>query len=121
MVDRLLEETGSKIDSEGTECYRRLVSNQHHVAAALRMMASWDLSSVEARLPDLKTDLHLVVGTRDRTISPDQAHEVRTLQPHAIIKRLQGLGHLAHEERPDLVADYVAALMQHAQHGMAEA
>ena len=109
LVDRMLAETGSSLDARGTELYRRLTSNSGHVGAALRMMASWDLAALERDLPGLRTPLHLIVGTRDKTISPEQAFEVKKLV-HASIKRLQGLGHLAHEERPDLVAEYIAGI-----------
>lgn len=110
LVDRLLSETGSTIDERGAELYRRLTSNSGHVAAALRMMASWDLTILERELPRLETPLHLIVGTRDKTISPDQAFAVRSLVPHAEVKRLAGLGHLAHEEAPQAFADHILAL-----------
>jgi magnesium chelatase accessory protein len=48
--------------------------------------------------------LVLMVGTNDRTVPPTDAERVRTLVPSARIVRLPELGHLAHEERPDLVA-----------------
>ncbi|MBY0611292.1 MAG: alpha/beta fold hydrolase [Beijerinckiaceae bacterium] len=118
LVDRLLDDTGSRIDAEGVELYRRLVSNQGHVSAALRMMANWDLTTIETDLPRLEANLHLLVGARDRTISPDQAYEVRKLKRDATITRVPGLGHLAHEESPAVFAEYVATL---AAHAMAEA
>ena len=108
LIDRMLAETGSTIDKRGTELYRRLTSDSRHVGAALRMMASWDLTMLERDLSQLKTDLHLIVGTKDKTISPEQAFEVKKLVAGTSVKRLQGLGHLAHEERPDLIADYIA-------------
>ncbi|MCX7232585.1 MAG: hypothetical protein NTY26_03820, partial [Burkholderiales bacterium] len=54
----------------------------------------------------LRTPLSLVVGSADRTVSPAQAGRVMASLPAAMQRRLhslQGLGHLAHEERPDLV------------------
>ena len=119
LVDRLLDDTGSRIDARGVELYRRLVGDRRHVAAALRMMASWDLAPMEAGLRRLQTPLHLVVGARDRTISPDQAYEIRRLQPAADVTRLAGLGHLAHEERPDLVASFIRSV--HGRAALAEA
>jgi magnesium chelatase accessory protein len=56
------------------------------------------------------TPLSLVVGERDRTISLCQADRVRAMLPPAArqpVISLPGLGHLAHEERPDLVAQLV--------------
>src|SRR5262245_24106568 len=42
-VHRLIAGTGSTIDTEGERYYGKLVGNPDHVAAALQMMANWDL------------------------------------------------------------------------------
>ena len=71
------------------------------------MMARWDLWSLERDLPRLRTPLTLVVGSNDRTIRPADALRVRALVPKAEVISLPGLGHLAHEERPDLIAGII--------------
>lgn len=100
-VRRMIEQTGSTLEPRGVEYYRRLASEPSHVAAALGMMANWDLRSFAKDLPRLKVPLTLLVGGRDRTIPPSQANDVQALLQQARIVTLQGLGHLAHEERPD--------------------
>jgi magnesium chelatase accessory protein len=100
-IERMIEQTGSTLDKRGIELYRRLASNPAHVAAALGMMAHWDLRSFAMVLPRLKVPLTLVVGSRDRTIPPSQAERVHELLPQSTIVTLPGLGHLAHEERPE--------------------
>ncbi len=100
-IRRMIEQTGSTLDARGIELYRRLASNPAHVAAALGMMANWDLRSFAAVLPRLKVPLTLVVGSQDRTIPPSQAERVHELLPQSNIVTLPGLGHLAHEERPE--------------------
>lgn len=104
VVDRLLGNTGSVLDPTGIALYGRLAGNSGQVAAALRMMAHWDLRPLERELSGLRTPLLLVAGDRDRMISPGQALRVRRLRPGATVKRLPGLGHLAHEERPYEIA-----------------
>ena len=107
VLQGLLDGTGSRLDAAGTALYGQLVSNPGHAAGALGMMANWDLFSLEQELPKLQTPLALVVGANDRTISPRQAQQVfALLAPPARVPivTLDGLGHLAHEERPDLVA-----------------
>ena len=42
-IERMIAQTGSTLDARGIEYYRRLASNPAHVAAALGMMANWDL------------------------------------------------------------------------------
>jgi magnesium chelatase accessory protein len=109
-VERLIRSTGSTIDADGVALYRRLVRNPSHVAGALGMMAQWDLRTLRTELPRLKTRLALVVGSNDRTIAPADAALVRSLVPGARITTLPGLGHLAHEERPDQCARVITEL-----------
>jgi magnesium chelatase accessory protein len=112
MVERLLSETGSRLDPDGVEFYRRLVRNPGHVAGALGMMAAWDLRPLERDLPALRVPLFLVAASRDRTVSPEQAREVRSRVRSAELIRLDGLGHLAHEEDPERVAGLVTELAE---------
>jgi magnesium chelatase accessory protein len=103
-VERLIGNTGSTIDPAGIELYRRLVASPRHVAAALAMIANWDLDPLLRDLPKLKTPLLLVAGGEDRAVSPDEAFRVRESLPSAAIEYLRGLGHLAHEEQPEKIA-----------------
>jgi magnesium chelatase accessory protein len=112
VVERLARDTGSSLDPVGLELYGRLARRPGHVAAALRMMAGWDLRSLARDLPCLRLPLHLLVGGNDRTIRPAEARRVRELVPTADVIRLPGLGHLAHEEQPDEVAELIVRLAQ---------
>lgn len=115
VLQRLIDGTGSTLDPQGLALYGQLVRNPGHAAGALAMMANWGLPQLARDMPRLTTPLHLLVGTNDRTISPRQADEVRTMLPLSTpssVTALAGLGHLAHEERPDWVADWVLARWQ---------
>jgi len=114
-VRRLVASTGSHIDDAGIALYRRLVSDPAHVAGALAMMADWDLAGLWHDLPTLRAPLALLVGTHDRTVPPSQAQRVRLRLPAAVLHRLDGLGHLAHEEAPQRVADLLRAELARAQ------
>jgi magnesium chelatase accessory protein len=107
LATSLLRGTGSVIDARGVDLYARLLRSTDHVEGVLRMMANWDVGELAERLPDLGCPLTLLVGTADRTVDPEQAERVRALLPGADVHRLQGLGHLAHEERPAQVADWL--------------
>lgn len=71
------------------------------------MMAGWDLAPLARDLPGLAVPLCLLVGRNDRTVPPATARRVKALLPTAELVYLPGQGHLAHEERPDLVADLI--------------
>ena len=106
-VERLIANTGSTIDQEGVALYRKLVRNPVHVAAALRMMANWKLEPLLHDLPRLAPTLVLMTAANDRSISPAVAQQVREILPNAMIERLPALGHLAHEEQPQLIAHLI--------------
>jgi magnesium chelatase accessory protein len=109
-VERLVDSTGSRLDSRGLELYRRLIATPGHVAAALDMMANWDLSPMARDLSRLKTPLVLVVAEGDTTVRPAEARRVLGLLPWAKVIRLPGLGHLAHEEAPSSLAELVGSI-----------
>ena len=114
LTSRLLASTGSVLDETGQALYRRLVSDPAHVQGALAMMARWDLHALEPRLGDLAVPLHLYTGSRDGTVPPSQAARVQARVPGATWTSLPGLGHLAHEERPEEVARAILARVDEA-------
>jgi magnesium chelatase accessory protein len=107
VVDRLLAGTGSTIEPLGVDLYARLVRNRAHVAAALGMMANWDLDALQRDLPALAPNLVLVAGSGDLTIPAEDAFRVRDVLPYASVEILRGLGHLAHEEQPARIAEII--------------
>lgn len=106
---RLIEGTGSRLDAQGIELYRRLFAKAGHVRGALGMMANWDLDRLHRDLPGLTTRTLLIVGGDDRAILPDTAFGVRDRLPDARVALIRGLGHLAHEEAPERVAEVLLA------------
>jgi magnesium chelatase accessory protein len=109
VVARLMRGTGSTIDAAGMVYYGRLMRRSGHAAAALGMMAHWDLQPLQRDLPRLTPRLLLIVGSNDRSISPAEARRVARLVPGAKIATMAGLGHLAHEENPAEAARLIAA------------
>ena len=115
VVQKLIDSTGSRLDDAGMALYGQLVSNPGHAAGALGMMANWDLPQLALDLPRLAIPLSLMVGSNDQTVPPRQAARLVALWPASSatppppIINLPGLGHLAHEERPDWVAAHVVS------------
>jgi magnesium chelatase accessory protein len=106
-VHRLIAGTGSAIDAEGERLYGRLVSSPAHVAAALQMMANWDLRPLVHDLPRLQSALLLIAASSDRAIPPDVGCRVRRLLPKARLEIVPGYGHLLHEEAPELATTII--------------
>ena len=103
-VEKLLTATGSKITAEDVELYGRLFRSPAHCAAALGMMAQWDLHSLQGELRKLPVELILVTGLKDTAVPPRVARRVAGLVPHNRIVEIEGSGHLTHEEQPEAVA-----------------
>lgn len=99
--------TASRLDPAGIAFYEMLFRTPGHCAGALGMMAEWDLDALERDLPRLTVPLALITASRDASIPPSVAESVSRRLPGARVMRLAGLGHLAHEERPELVARIV--------------
>ncbi len=113
VLERLLESTGSSVDPQGRELYGTLVRNPHHAAAALEMMAQWDLREMPSslsRLSNTGCKLTLVVGENDKTVSPFESERVCKIVPTAKLVRIRGVGHLAHEEKPQRVSHLIEEL-----------
>ncbi|SEP68325.1 magnesium chelatase accessory protein [Ectothiorhodospira magna] len=102
-LEILLQGTGSQVDQRGMDLYGRLVRNPGHLDGTLNMMVNWDLHPLGRDLARLSTPLVQVIGSNDRTVLPSELRRVKTVLPQARLVTLPGLGHLAHEERPDLV------------------
>jgi len=100
-VRRLIRSNGSRLDDRGVDLYTRLLQSPDHVAAALGMMAQWDLRPLVADLSRLPVPMMLVAADGDRAVPPERADTVRRRVPDGRVEHLPGLGHLAHEEAPE--------------------
>ena len=107
----MLRSTGSKIDVAGIDGYAKLFAKPGHIAGAIAMMASWDLEPLKRDLPGLKVPLLLIHGDGDTAIPLAKAREAATLVPGVTLEVLSGLGHLAHEEAPERVADMITVFV----------
>ena len=110
-AERIIRSTGSSIDDEGLDCYARLFGDRGHVDATLRMMARWSLTALRRDLPGIAIPVLLLTGDRDVAVPPEVSDEAAAMLPRAERLDLPGLGHLAHEEAPDRVADAISEFL----------
>ena len=104
----LVKSTGSHIERQGVACYERLLSNSRHTEGALAMMANWDLPTLRTRMEAVENPVLLVHSTEDAAIPLDWAREAHGWLPTSRLEVLEGLGHLAHEEQPEIAAQMIA-------------
>ncbi|WP_299549691.1 alpha/beta fold hydrolase BchO [uncultured Tateyamaria sp.] len=100
-IKTLIGSTGSDLDAEGLDLYRRLVGDRNHVDGTLLMMAQWALDPLLSRLPDHPSTVHFIVGEKDTTVPPDVSEKAASRMRNATLHHFAELGHLAHEEDPE--------------------
>ena len=106
-VARLLPDVVSTLDAQGVDYYARLIRQPAHVRGVLAMMAAWDMAALGRRMPELRGPVFMHLGGRDTTVPTSWSGRT-----YAAVAQARGiteseLGHLAHEEAPTLVADYI--------------
>lgn len=110
-VRRLLEQTGSRIDEETVTLYGALMRDRAHVAGALAKMASWQLDRLVRDAAGLQSPVLLLAGEADGTVPAHVSRDMAATLPDAQLRVEPGLGHLMHEEAPDLVAGAVCGFL----------
>jgi magnesium chelatase accessory protein len=95
------------VSPEQRALYAALTRSEPHVAALLAMLGHWDLAALARELPRVAAPVTLLAGTRDAWVPPRAQAAAARLLPNATVVPLDGLGHLAHEEAPALVAEHV--------------
>ncbi|MCM2562025.1 alpha/beta fold hydrolase [Lutimaribacter sp. EGI FJ00015] len=108
---QLIEGTGSHLADEGYRLYSRLMSNRSHISGTLQMMASWELDGLIAELPKVNAHTLFLAATGDRAVPVSVAERAAARMPDAKVEILNDLGHLAHEEAPEMVARRILAFL----------
>ncbi|MCC6008078.1 MAG: alpha/beta fold hydrolase, partial [Rhodobacteraceae bacterium] len=99
-VRGLIESTGSRLDARGLALYRALLGDSAHLDGTLAMMAQWSLDRLSAELPRVDVPVLLAAGGADRAVPPETSAEAAARMPAARLLRVEGAGHLMHEEDP---------------------
>lgn len=105
----LKRSTGSKIDKPGVNYYERMFNRSGHCDGAIRMMANWRLEDLQRRLPDIVAPVLLVHASKDRAIPKSAVSQAADLIANCEVELVSGLGHLAHEEDPQQLAEIITA------------
>ncbi|MFN7056777.1 alpha/beta fold hydrolase BchO [Hyphomonas sp.] len=111
-VARLIRSTGSEPAEPYLSLYRRLFADPGHVRGTLRMMAGWDLSGLLPSFQRAGLSFVQVACDGDRAVPPSLADDIARRYPCAEVRRVPGLGHLAHEEAPEGMATLLFSLLK---------
>ncbi len=106
-VRELLQATGSDFDHRTLELYVALASDRTHVAGTISMMAQWNIDSLLGQLDKIPCPVLLLAGARDGTVPPEVSRLAAARLSDGEARLLPGLGHLMHEEAPDLIAQEI--------------
>jgi magnesium chelatase accessory protein len=107
VADTLVRITGSRPPAATIRHYETLLRCERHVAAALQMMAEWNLHTLPRELAALRCPLHLLACANDAAVPVEQARQLAARVPQARVEVIPRVGHLGHEENPALVATAV--------------
>ncbi|GAA0787121.1 alpha/beta fold hydrolase [Roseibium denhamense] len=110
--NNLLSATGSRIDPLGNALYQRLLSSSGHVRGALGMMASWDLSHLNAMLKRLAVPIDFYAAEDDPMVPASSSKKAAGYAPNSRLTLTSNGGHLVHESHPELVAEWIEAALQ---------
>ncbi len=111
-ISGLLASTGSPLDEQGVEFYRRLVARPDHVAGTLAMMAEWRLPPLTEALPGIAAPVLLITSDGDHAVPPANSVGAAARIPGAVHQSIKGYGHLVHEEVPEVVAGLIEAFLR---------
>ena len=106
-ITRLINGTGSKLPPEEIALYRRLAANRNHVDATLAMMAQWTLDDLLNRLANIQSRTLFIATENDKAVPVSDSQNAASKMPNAPCRILPDLGHLAHEEQPQMFADMI--------------
>ena len=112
LVGKILSSTGSHLAAEDAACYKLLMQSPSHVQGVLQMMLHHDLGALPAQLAELKSRVLILAAENDQAVPHDHAVTAQQRIPGAALLSLQALGHLAHEENPQLCAQMVLQWLQ---------
>lgn len=105
----LLRSTGTRLDPVQEARYVEMLTDERRVGAVLGMMSRWDLPALQAQFPRVNVPVTLVHSTNEPWVSfTELIRATSTLPLHSVVD-LSPAGHLIPDEKPQQLADVVAA------------
>ena len=107
VIQKILSSTGSHLREEDIFFYRVLMQSPAHLKGVLQMMSHWNLGGLPEQLSQLKGRVLIQAGINDLTIPFGHAVTSHHKISQSQLQPLSDLGHLAHEEKPQVCAEHI--------------
>ena len=107
VIQKILSSTGSYLREEDIFFYRVLMQSPAHLKGVLQMMSHWNLGGLPEQLSQLKGRVLIQAGINDLTIPFGHAVTSHHKISQSQLQPLPDLGHLAHEEKPQVCAEHI--------------
>lgn len=105
----VIKSTGTELPDALLKPYAQLIGRKPHVDGTLGMMAQWSLADLNRALPEIDTPTLFIHGANDGAVDVAVAERAAQAMPNARLIVLDDVGHLAHEEVPETVAEHIKA------------
>jgi len=113
VVQKILSSTGSHLSEADLYFYRVLMQSPAHLRGVLQMMSLWDLGPLADQLQLLKGPVLIQAGIHDLTIPFGHAVTSHHRIGQSQLAPLADLGHLAHEENPQVCGQQILDWLAH--------
>lgn len=107
VIHKILSSTGSHLHEDDIFFYRVLMQSPSHLKGVLQMMSHWNLGQLPEQLAQLKGRVLIQAGVNDLTIPFGHAVASHQKIQQSQLQPLSDLGHLAHEEKPQVCAQHI--------------
>ena len=105
----LLRSTGTTLDPRQEARYMAMLTDERRVGAVLQMMARWDLPALQSTFPRVSIPVTLVHSTNEPWVPFDELMDATRALPLRTVIDVTPAGHLIPEEKPQRVAEVIAA------------
>ena len=112
VIQKILASTGSQLSEEDIFFYRVLMQSPVHLKGVLQMMSHWNLGQLPDQLSQLSGHVLIQAGVNDSTIPFGHAVSSHHKIAQSQLQPLSDLGHLAHEENPQVCAQMILQWLQ---------
>lgn len=94
-------EHDDRISDDDIDEYWLPLSKPENREAMWKLQRGLDLSQIESRLGDIRSETLILWGDQDQWVEPWQAAKLGDCIPHATVRMLRGCGHNVHEDCPN--------------------